>query len=271
MDNFKINIDKLKINILQSRDNGIPVIFLPGLGFSSEIFIPLFESPLGLKYRLISIDLPGNGNSEYSNSPAEDYSLPGLINIIKKVTARLFAENAVFIGHSLSGYILIEGYEDFPWARGFCLINCPPLTVKEELTNIYNIDKKFYNFLEEPVEDDQINLLVSKLTDDDNREIVVDLIKKSDYKCRKYYSSWLLTGEYINEKEALRYFSVPIALIAGQNDSLINIQYIKGIKSDILWQNKAIIIPDAKHLPMLDNKPIFIKTLEQLLFDFCGA
>jgi|SRR5690349_13822097 pimeloyl-ACP methyl ester carboxylesterase len=61
----------------QSQGTGRPILLVHGNSSSSRIWQKQLQGPLGSKYRLIAIDLPGHGASSPPPNPEQDYSGPG--------------------------------------------------------------------------------------------------------------------------------------------------------------------------------------------------
>lgn len=265
MDKGIINLDSCEISYIQSREDGIPVIFLHENSLAAITFQEVIKSALGEKYRLIAFDFPGHGDSSFSDNPIEDYSLPGMANILKKVSAHLYAENAILVGHGLGGHIILESINDLPWLRAICIFGTPILSTLSQISSAYLPHKGFPKLFGGPFNDKDITLLASAFVKEDYTYGVKQLIKKADYRFRKYYGAWITNGEFVNQKELLRYNQVPMAVFHGNDDELINYDFLKNTKIENLWRNKVNIIKEASHLPQLENPKRFVNLFADFL------
>jgi pimeloyl-ACP methyl ester carboxylesterase len=101
----------------------------------------------------------------------------------------------------------------------------------------------------------------SKFTD-----LVKAELKKSDPNFRE---SWAANTQTIipkDEIEIVQNTNIPIAVVHGNNDDLVNLEYIKTVPFKNLWNNKIYEIPEAGHLPFLEQAD----TYNKYLMDFCN-
>ncbi len=103
-----------EIAYLSSSGTGEPVIFLHGNSASADTWRPLLDGPFGERFRCLALDLPGHGESPPANDPSL-YSLPGYASIVTGFASALDASDAVFVGWSLGGHIVLEAA---PLCRG---------------------------------------------------------------------------------------------------------------------------------------------------------
>ena len=98
-----------------------PIVFLHGIGESSQSFREMFHQPQLLAHDLIAIDQAGYGRS----SEAEDsqYSFDIQIERILAVLAQLGVQNFHLVGHSMGGDIATKMCLQDPQARILSLMN----------------------------------------------------------------------------------------------------------------------------------------------------
>lgn len=122
-----VQLASQKISYYESEGSGRPVVLLHGNSSSGLSFQHQLSSPLGKKYHLIVPDLPGHGGSE----PFVDvsaYSLPAYAGIVAAMAeALLNVTEAVFVGWSLGGHIVLETHNRLPQARGSVIFGAPPV------------------------------------------------------------------------------------------------------------------------------------------------
>jgi len=259
-----IKLDNCEISYIQSREDGIPVLLLHELSLGAITFQDIIKSKLGDKYRLIAFDLPGHGESAYSDNPIEDYSLPGLAGTLGKVARHLHAENAILIGNGLGGNIIIEALNDLPWVRGICFFGTPIISNKNDVKKIFYKHPIYDKFFNGQLNEDSLDEVVKTYSKNSFHTELKELIKKSDYRFRKYFGNWIKAGEFINYKEYLRYNEIPLAVFHGTDDELIDYAVISKIKIQNLWKNKIQLIDYASHLPQIENP----KKLNRLIEEF---
>jgi pimeloyl-ACP methyl ester carboxylesterase len=108
---------------------GDPVVLIHGYLESLEIWNG-FAEKLAKKYRVISVDLPGHGQSGIYSSMN---TMAVMADSVKAVLEHLSIGRAVFIGHSMGGYATLALADIFPeMIIGFCLFHSHALPDTDE-------------------------------------------------------------------------------------------------------------------------------------------
>ncbi|MBN2519058.1 MAG: alpha/beta hydrolase [Bacteroidales bacterium] len=267
----ELHSDNCTISYFQSREDGIPVILIHEILLGAATYHEVFKGDLAKKYRLISFDFPGHGESSYSDKPFEDYSLPGLVGLLKKIIRHLHAENAIFVGNGFGGNILLEAINELPWLRAICIFNTPILSTLSDVINTY-FKHPIYDqmFSGEPF-NEEAGKIANSFIHKKYATQVEELIKKVDYRFGKYFGNWIKSGEFINYKELLRYNQWPMAIFHGSDDKIAPYEIINKIKMENLWKKKVQTIPYSMHLPQLENSNVFSDLLGEFIFEITGV
>src|SRR5436853_4699182 len=122
-----IQVGPQTINVYQSEGDGPAALLIHGNSCSGLTFRHQLESPLGEKYRLVALDLPGHGDSARAVDPQSTYTLPGYAAIIAGAAEQLGLTDAVIAGWSLGGNVVLEASSRFPDAPGFLIFGAPPV------------------------------------------------------------------------------------------------------------------------------------------------
>jgi len=102
---------------------GSPIMLLHGYLESSDVWNG-FEEKLALKFRVISVDLPGHGLSEVFG---ETHTMELMATVIKELIGSLGLKKVFITGHSLGGYVALAFLELFPeHLFGYCLFHSQP-------------------------------------------------------------------------------------------------------------------------------------------------
>jgi len=108
---------------------GFPVVLLHGYLESSEVWNG-FGVKLASGYRVISIDLPGHGNSDVVG---ETQTMEKMAEVVKDVILKLGLQKVFIVGHSLGGYVTLAFLELFPeYLSGYCLFHSQPFSDSPE-------------------------------------------------------------------------------------------------------------------------------------------
>ncbi len=113
---------------IKSYGQGNNVILIHGFCESSEIWAP-FINQLSTHNHILTIDIPGFGNSSSINYQSLDQLAQIFVNEFKE----LGIEKATIIGHSMGGYIALAILELFPeFVNGIGLFHSTPIADSEE-------------------------------------------------------------------------------------------------------------------------------------------
>lgn len=108
---------------------GSPVVLLHGYLESSEIW-DSFAEKLMPDFRVITVDLPGHGQSEIFGPV---HTMEFMAIVIKALLDNLHIQNAFICGHSLGGYVALAFLELYNEnLSGYCLFHSHPFADSKE-------------------------------------------------------------------------------------------------------------------------------------------
>jgi pimeloyl-ACP methyl ester carboxylesterase len=96
----------------------------------------MLTGDFGRRFRCLALDLPGHGQSEPARDEA-DYSLPGHAAALTGFAGERGATDAVFVGWSMGGRIVLEAAPALPDARGFVIFGAPPVASPAEMAEAF--------------------------------------------------------------------------------------------------------------------------------------
>jgi pimeloyl-ACP methyl ester carboxylesterase len=90
--------------------SGPPVVLVhPGPGLDGSVFFPGGDALAAAGFRVLAIDLPGNGRS-----PAGEATLAGFARAVEQLAGELGLRDWTLLGHSFGGYVAAQHLVDFP-------------------------------------------------------------------------------------------------------------------------------------------------------------
>jgi pimeloyl-ACP methyl ester carboxylesterase len=105
--------------------SGPAILLTHGFASSSHMFATTVPA-LATDHTVIVWDMPGHGRSESPDDPAQ-YSADGFVDAMLRLVDDAGAEQAVFLGHSLGGYLSLELVLAHPErAAGLVLVDTGP-------------------------------------------------------------------------------------------------------------------------------------------------
>ena len=238
---------------------GTAIVLLHGF-LENQSMWDYFIDDFSKKYRIITIDLLGHGNTE---PLGYIHSMEDNADVVHAVLSELKIRKAVFIGHSMGGYVALafaELYADN--VKGMVLLNSTSRADSDERkTNrdraIKAVKQNYTNF---------VRLSIANLFSENNRERLESEIENVKIEALKTPLQGIvasLEGMKIRkDREVILHFAnYPILLILGKNDPVLN--YEESIEQIENTSVKLITFPDG-HMSPIENR----EDLKKNLLDF---
>jgi len=216
-------------------------------------FVPEFSK----KKRVITIDLLGHGATAclgYVHTMEEN------ANMVYEVLSQLRIRKAIFVGHSMGGYVALafaELYSDN--VKGLVLLNSTSRADSEERINnrdraIKAVKQDYTTF---------VRLSIANLFSENNRERLKDEIENVKIEALKTPLQGIvasLEGMKIrNDREVLLHFGpYPKMLILGKKDPVLN--YEDSLEQLENTTVQLVTFPDG-HMSHIENKEELLKVL----------
>lgn len=221
------------------------------------------------EYRVIAIELPGHGASHPSANPEKEYSVLNYIDLVVALIKDLELNNYVLLGHSLGGHIAINTLPRLNGVSGLAITGTPPLTLPPKLEACFLPNPAMGLAFKPDLTEEEISLIAGMYTNEDTQNIekVINAIREADPLVRPFIGKSIATELINDETQLLKNIDFPVAIIQGENDKLVNTEYIKQLIIPTLWKNKVHIIKDASHCTFIDNMEAFNVLLTAFLTD----
>ena len=260
----KIGTPNGAVAVHESEGRGPPVVLIHGNSSSSRAFSRQLDGPLGRNFRLIAIDLPGHGASDNARDPSA-YSLPGYARAIRAVLDALKIDEAVFVGWSLGGHIALEMAPDLRAPRGFVIFGTPPLSFHEALDTAFLPNPAMPIAFKEKIDRADAAAFVAAFFRPGFTDVpssFLDDALRTDGRARGNLGESIRSGEAHDECEAARNLKVPLAVIHGAQEQLVNGAYLNTVSMPTLWRGAVQTIPDAGHAPQWETPETFDALIE---------
>lgn len=238
------------------QGKGTAIVLLHGFLENQKMwdaFVPEFSK----KYRIITIDLLGHGNSEPLGYV---HSMEDNADVVHAVLSELRIRKAVFVGHSMGGYVALAFAELYPEAvKGLVLLNSTSRADSDERKSnrdraIKAVKQHYTNF---------VRLSIANLFSENNRERLgeeIEQVKNDAVKTPLQGIVASLEGMKIRkDREVLLHFSpYPVLLILGEKDPVLNyeetVEQIEGTKVQL------VSFPDG-HMSHIENRTELMQVL----------
>ena len=255
-----------------SEGTGKPIVFIHGNSSSSRAFSRQFEGPLGARRRLIALDLMGFGDSGKANDP-KGYLLPGQAATLRAAAETLGVADAVFVGWSLGGHILLEAAPDLGKAKGFAIYGTPPIAFPPAMDKAFLPNPALGIGFSPEITREQAQAYVAAFFApgfSDIPDVFVEDVLRADGRARAQIGASLDPSVSRDEVQVCEALTVPLAILHGAKETLINGDYFGSLKLPTLWRGAVQVIPDAGHAPHWETTEAFDELIEAFALDCQG-
>lgn len=248
---------------IRYRDSGKGscVVFLHGFLERLEIWNS-FHKLLSSRYRVISIDLPGHG--ETSNF-GYVHSMEDMAKAVHAVLHSLKIRRCFIVGHSMGGYTALAFGEIFPdKVKGICLFHSTasadsPQKKKDRNRTIQLVKKNYAVFIREAIP----NLF---FTAKNARKTSISKIMSMAKKTSLQGVIAALEGMKIRaDREVMLKFSpFPIHFIIGRHDAVLNMDDLVK-QSELNPDSACIVLNNTGHMGFLEEPARTKAFIEKIL------
>lgn len=238
------------IAFLDTGGNKFPIIFIHGNSCSSRVFKEQIDK-LRDQYRIIAVDLPGHGKSSYSEDPDRVYNIPGYAAIIHEVINFLNLHSYVMVGFSLGGNIALQCSQiTKDHLAGIMLVSSAPMKYSQDALVAYPPCEGSRAASPEQLTEWQAEEYMAAggfNVKDPSIYFMIEDAMNTDGKARAKMVASVLAGKGVDETEIVKNLTTPLAIIAGSEDTVINLDYIANLNYSNLWHKKMQLISHANH------------------------
>jgi len=267
----RLTVDSDTIAYYESAGSGPAVLLIHGNFASGRIFQPQLESAVGKNYRLIAIDLPGHGQSSNASHPAATYSIAGYAAIVANIVKQLELESVVIVGWSLGGHIALEIIQILRDAKGVMIFGAPPLSFHPNVLQAFLLSPAIWSaYFLVNLSDAQANRFAKACFSPGSTNIPAFYsqdVRRTDPRASISSLASFWPTRFPNEVEAIKKMTVPLAIIHGEREQLVNRLYLQSLKVPTLWRGMIQIIPGAGHAASWDQPEYFNDLLGRFLHE----
>jgi pimeloyl-ACP methyl ester carboxylesterase len=259
MKTLRIEAPNGAIAVHQSAGEGPAVALIHGNSSSSRAFSRQLDGPLGRRLRLVAVDLPGHGESDNARDPSA-YSLPGHARAVRAVVDALSLHEARFVGWSLGGHVALEMAPDLDQARGLVIFGTPPIASREGMREAFLPHPAMKFAFQESIDRSEAAAYVAAFFRpgfDDIPPFFLDDTLRTDGRARSGLAASGSNGGYRDEVAVARDLTVPLAVLHGGEEQLVDGRYLGSVSMPTLWRGAVQMIPDAGHTPQWETPDAF--------------
>jgi len=260
----------IDINYYETEGEGMDIFFVHGNSMSGRSFANQMAM-LGDEYHIVAIDLPGHG---MSSAVAEDmatevYNLPGYAEAVVALAEELDMTEGVFVGSSLGGHIVLEASDELPNAAGFMIYGTPPIAFPLAEDAFLASPGMGYVFTPE-LTDEDLDIWIAEVFSpdyEDYPEFMKEDMALTDGMARGSLGLSIAPEGYQDEVEIVANLETPLAILHGENELLVNLEYIESLEYSSLWMDEVQVLEDTGHYIHWETPELFNEVLLAFIDD----
>jgi len=260
-------VNGLEIAHRQSTGTGRPVVLVHGNSSSSRTWQPLLDGPFGRRFRCLALDLPGHGGSQ---RPDGGYSIATFTAAVTGFAEVLGVQDAVFVGWSLGGHIVLEAEPQLPDAAGFAVFGTPPLPDPTAVPSAFLPNPAMgVGFAGEVSEEDAAAYAASFVAPGSPLSLhgfIADILA-TDPASREGIGAAIGSGAISDEAAIVAAMKRPLAVLHGGEEQLVSLDYLRGLDIPTLWRGEVQVIADTGHAPHEEAPEAFADLLTEFVDD----
>lgn len=240
------------ISISETSGKGMPVLLIHGNSMCKEAFRNQINGPIGEASRVIAMDLPGHGASSNAFDPARTYTMPGYAEAAIELLNVMSIDKVAVFGWSLGGHVALEMIPRSDAVVGVMISGAPPVgrTAEEiqagfkPIPQIGLVGKPDYTA-------DEAEMFGVATTGYPLDPVLRQAILRTDGQARAIMFASLFTGQASDQRAIVENSPVPVAVVNGADDPLVNLDYVDGLKYRNLWDKHCFKLRGVGHAAFL--------------------
>ena len=254
------------VAVKDNGGSGLPLVLIHGNSTCRGVFARQMRDGTLRQRRIIAFDLPGHGESADASDPERSYTRRGLTDLCLEVLSILGVREAVIVGWSLGGHIGIQMLSQFPGARGLVITGTPPIGrggMAEGFVSAPQLGLPSKGRFSRAESERFARMIFGTPIE----PFVVDAIARTDDRFREVLFQAVRAGEGIDQRAVVERSPVPVAVINGADDPLINLDYIDSLDYANLWSGRCHRLDGVGHAAFWHAAPRFNRLVARFLSD----
>ncbi|TCM48328.1 pimeloyl-ACP methyl ester carboxylesterase [Rhizobium sp. PP-F2F-G48] len=239
-----------QIAVYDTPGDGIPVLMIHANSHCKETFHFQIEALAGT-HHIIAIDLPGHGQSSDAIDPLRTYNFNGYADTICELIDALNINRFALLGHSLGGHVALELMRLLPEkTAGTMIFGTPPIPPGPEGAALgFLPNPEFANTGKETLSEHDIDMVVALALGSDavHDTFWKTAVRRTDGRSRQLMIDAALAGKHSDQRALVKTSPVPLAIVNGADDPLINLDYIDSLTFANLWESGPVRVENAAH------------------------
>lgn len=263
-----VDTSHAKIAVRQTHGSGLSVLLLHGNSSSKAAFQEQMAGRIGAENHLIAIDLPGHGESGDAYDATRSYTMAGYADAAVEVLEHLGIDHAAVVGWSLGGHVGLEMATSFPGLVGLMITGTPPIGKGADAIGQVFHPHPHLALAGAPALSANEAADFAKLTLGAAFDpAAIEAVRRTDGRARARMVEDLMTGGPSDQRRIAETSAIPLAVVNGAEDPIVNVGYVAEIAYANLWKGRCHLLPKAGHAPFLEMPSVFNELLSRFIQD----
>uniref|UniRef100_A0A7C4FFS1 Alpha/beta hydrolase n=1 Tax=Thermofilum pendens TaxID=2269 RepID=A0A7C4FFS1_THEPE len=220
--------------------NGIPLVFVHGLGESYETWKPQIEFFPKHGFKVIALDLRGHGDSEI---PREMVTMEGFAMDVEAVLDAERVGKAAMVGYSMGALVLLMLYKHTPQRFEKLVLEAtapeypPAMTELLENMSMHEIALQVAEFAVSPTAPQEL------------KRDIYRIISRTD---KRVYIQSAETATERSYRDIMASLEVPTLLISGELDYISPPEVVEEM-SQLIRNSQKVVLKGVGHMPHREN------------------
>ena len=169
-------------------------------------------------------------------------------------------------GWSLGGHIGIEMVPRFSGIRGLMITGSPPVG-RNNMAQGFNSLPQAGAGGKQDLPDDDIEGFVQTIFGESAEPFLCEAVARTDGHFRKRLFEAARGGEGVDQRQIVESSSVPLAVVSGGVDRIVNLEYFDTVAYANLWEGRCHRLAGLGHAPFWEAPSDFDPFIERFLQD----
>ena len=256
-----------RVAIRETRGTGLPLLLLHGNSMSKDAFRRQMDGALGARHRMVAIDLPGHGASDDAEDIERGYTLTRYADVVLEVVETLGLEQFAILGWSLGGHVALEVCAGGPGVVGVMLVGAPALgTDAASILPAFKPGPLLALAMLEAFTEEESEAFARSAGVAGDADLAA-AIRRADGRARVTVMQDALAGGASDARAVVEALRVPLAIVDGAEDLLVERSYVDALTYATLWEGRPHVIPGVGHAPFREAPQLFNAILARFLDD----
>lgn len=258
------------IAVAESGRGKPPLLLIHGNSTCGEVFRHQMTGALALDHHLIAIDLPGHGRSGNAPDPARSYTLPGLADAVLEVLEMIGIYELAILGWSLGGHVALQMAPQLDGLKGLMITGTPPVNaatfkqgfrpsphlLRAREQHLCTADAAAFGYA----------IFGTKV-----EPALLQTILRADGRLRRTLFETAQAGANIDQRRVAESLAVPLAVVNGAADPIVNLDYLDSLDYANLWGGNCHRLAGLGHAPFWQAPEVFNPLLDRFLRDISAG